>query len=119
HLALHLHLHSDVKELVFRLILLVVLTIALMIAKQKTTLNGSAILGVTLYSYYAFITGGIVWMVMPLIVLTSYTRILPARFRNLRSVHSMYAVTSVASTGILWLVCAINTDARYFIFPYA
>lgn len=118
YLVLKTHLLLSTDVLTSRLLVIIGLLIAVLVLKRRTTLNGSAILGVALYSYYAWVLGGIIYAILPLIVFISYTRLLPQRFRNLKSQHSIYAVVAVGSTGVLWLLCGDKTSPSTFLFPY-
>ena len=116
--ALCTHLNCDTNTLICRLLALLAILGASLFAKRFTTLNGSAILGVALYLYFALILGGIAWMAVPLIVFASYSRMLPRRFRSMRSRHSIYPVLAIASSGLLWLLCAGALSPERFIIPY-
>lgn len=117
-LVLHTHFDLPAATLSMRLITLAIILAFTIAWRHKTTLTGSAILGVALFSYGSFIVGGLTWMVLPLIVFSFYRWCMPTRFRTIKNRHSMYAILSVASTGVLWLCSSHFLKPQEFIFPY-
>ncbi|MGD9680721.1 MAG: diacylglycerol/polyprenol kinase family protein [Candidatus Obscuribacterales bacterium] len=116
YLALKTHMSLAAGDLGMRMLILVSLAAAIIFARRKTTLNGSAIAGVALFCYFAWILGGPLWALSPVLLYGGYRVLLPARYRDLRSSHSIYAVISVASAGIVWLL--FSSRSQDFIFPY-
>jgi len=116
YLALKTHMSLPAGDLGMRMLILVSLAAAIIFTRRKTTLNGSAIAGVALFCYFAWILGGPLWALSPVLLYGSYRVLLPARYRDLRSSHSIYAVISVASAGIVWLL--FSSRSQDFIFPY-
>lgn len=117
-LVLRTHVGVPASELAMRLIVLAIIlgfTIAWM---RKTTLTGSAVLGVAIFSYTSFVAGGPVWVAMPLVVFSSYRWCMPARFQKIENRHSIYAVLSVASTGLVWLASSHFLGKTDSIYPY-
>lgn len=111
-------LHGDTQTLCIQLGVLSILLATLLMTKKGTTLNGSAVLGVALYSYFAWIIGGIQWVIAPLIVFMSYRKLLPERFKTADHKHSIYGVAAVACSGLVWLLCTGCTHGHNFLFPY-
>lgn len=118
YLVLISHLYVSVDELLARLVVLLLLLLFTIAWRHNTTLNGSAVLGVALFSYFAYVTGGTGWMAMPLIVFASYRFLMPRRFWAIEGEHSVYGVLSVASTGVLWLLWAYHEGNPDYIYPY-
>ncbi|HEY9785915.1 MAG TPA: hypothetical protein V6D17_10970 [Candidatus Obscuribacterales bacterium] len=116
--VLQSHLGLPAGELIGRVSMLLLLLAFTVLWRKKTTLNGSAILGAALFSYFSFAVGGIAWMAMPLIVFAGYRCLMPRRFWALEGAHSIYGVISVASTGVLWLLWANHQNAPDLIYPY-
>lgn len=116
-LVLHTHIDVPVETLATRLIVLAVILSFSIAWRHKTTLTGSAVLGVALFAYASFVVGGLQWMTMPLIVFSCYRWCMPMRFQTIENRHSMYAVLSVASTGLVWLGTTLFYG-KDFIFPY-
>lgn len=116
-LVLHTHVDVPTETLAIRLIVLAIILSFTIAWRHKTTLTGSAILGVALFAYGSFVVGGLQWMTMPLIVFSCYRWCMPMRFQSIENRHSMYAVLSVASTGLIW-ICSQLSFGREFLFPY-
>ena len=117
-LVLHTHIDLPASELATRLLMLAIILSFTVAWRHKTTLTGSAILGVALFSYASFVVGGLVWMTMPLIVFSCYRWCMPARFQTIENRHSIYAVLSVASTGLVWLCSSHFAHKPAYIYPY-
>lgn len=116
--VLKTHLVLNAEELCIRLLILAILLTFTICWRHKTTLTGSAILGVALFAYFAYTVGGLAWLAMPLTVFIFYRWFMPTRFQTIENTHSMYAVLSVASTGILWLFWSHSSNSPEFIYPY-
>jgi len=116
-LVLHTHVEVPTPTLCVRLIVLATILAFTVAWRHRTTLTGSAVLAVALFAYASFLVGGIAWMTMPLIVFSCYRWCMPLRFRSGENRHSIYAVLSVASTGLIWLASALFSDTE-LIYPY-
>ncbi len=118
-IVLKTHMFIGMEELMLRLGFLLIPSLIVLIARRNSTLNGSGVVGSALFCYFSYILGGWQWMVMPVILYLSYRFLLPKRFRQLQSVHSVYGVICVASVGIVWLLIATVSQSEQYIFPYA
>lgn len=116
-LVLHTHVDVPAEILSTRLIVLAVILAFTVAWRHRTTLTGSAILAVALFSYAGFVIGGLQWMTMPLILFSCYRWCMPTRFHSIENRHSIYAVLSVASTGLVWLTSNVFLG-KDFIFAY-
>jgi phytol kinase len=119
YVVLKSHLTASTEELLIRLIAVSSILAFSIVWRHHTTLNGGAILGVALYSYYSWVLGGLAWTTLPLIMFATYRQLLPQRFHDLENKHSIYGVITVASTGLPWLVFAAQMGSEHFLFPYA
>lgn len=117
-IVLKTHMHRGLAELDLRLSLLFAISILIVVLRRNSTLNGSGLISTALFCYFAFAMNGIEWVVMPILLYLSYRFLLPARFRNIQSEHNVYAVVSVASVGIVWLLVSMVSRSEQFIFPY-
>lgn len=117
-LVLKTHWHDSAFELTIKLMVLMFVLLFTVNFKSRTTLNGSAIMGVALFAYFSWLLGGLAWLLMPLILFFGYKALLPQRFRELTSTHTIYAVISVASTGLIWLFYKSFTGFEFAIYPY-
>lgn len=118
YIVLKTHTLLALGELNLRLGLLLLLSMFFIATRRNSTLNGGAIIGSALFCYFAYTVGGIEWLLMPILLFLSYRFLLPERFRQIRSAHSIYAVISVASVGIFWLLITLVSNSEKFIFPY-
>jgi phytol kinase len=90
--------------------------------KRLSTLQGGPCLAVSGYVFACYMLGGISWFLLPLLLYASYRELLPRRFRNLVSTHSMSGVLSVASVGFWMLLGRGNNfaaDGDLYLYPYA
>ena len=117
-LVLNTHIDLPAGQLATRLMMLAIILAFTIAWRHQTTLTGSAILGVALFSYASFVIGGFPWMTMPLIVFSCYRWCMPARFQTIENRHSVYAVLSVASTGLVWLCYTHFSGKPEFIYTY-
>ncbi len=118
YLVLKSHLTLDATALSIRLIVLVFVLIFTMLFKKRTTLDGSAAIGVALFSYYSWVLGGLIWLFMPLVLFFTYRRLMPQRYRKDMSTHKIYAVISVCSTGLIWLIYNSFAPSIALLYPY-
>jgi phytol kinase len=118
YLLLKSHLHVSSPELTVRLLVLLCTLLFVVIFRHRTTFDGSAIMGVALFGYFSWVLGGLAWLAMPLILFFSYRALLPKRFRSLTNTHTIYAVISVASTGIIWLFWKSLTGSNQPLYAY-
>ena len=118
YLAINTHMGLPVQTMQERLAFLLIMAACVIRFKKRSTLNGSAVLGVVLYLYFAFILGGFAWVLAPTLLYVSYRFLLPKRFRNLKSFHTIYGVIAVAAAGMIWLLIANKHADPMYIFPY-
>lgn len=88
--------------------------------KRLSTLQGGACLAVSGYVFACYLLGGISWLLLPVVLYASYRELLPRRFRNLVSAHSIGGVLSVASVGV-WMLLGGGADSsdEPYLYPYA
>lgn len=118
YLAINTHMNLSIDTLAHRVTVLTLMALAFIMLKKKSTLNGSAVLGVVLFCYFALILGGPVWLLSPVALFLSYKYLLPRRFRTLKSFHTIYGVIAVAAAGIVWLLIASDHADPKYLFPY-
>lgn len=118
YVVLKSHLAVATPELLLRFIVLCAILVFTILWRKRTTLHGAAALGVVVYSYFSWVMGGLIWTVIPLILFATYRWLMPRRFRSDQDRHSIYAVLSVASAGLMWLLCAEQFNAPHLLYPY-
>jgi len=117
-LLLHIYMAMPLKLLVFRLVIASVLLGFVFIYRSRTTLEGSALLASVLALYASWAIGGWRWLLPPLILFTSYSLFYPGRIAEIERRHNVYAVSSVASAGLLWIFVAHLRGNPELLFPY-
>jgi len=115
-----LHIYSDMplRFLLFRLVAAVILLIFVLLYRSRTTLEGSALLASVLVLYASWALGGWRWLLAPAMLFASYSLFFPGKAAEIKQKHNVYAVTSVAFAGLLWIFLA-NIDSKpELLFPY-
>lgn len=118
YLALATHTKMNVYNLAESIAVLSIMFIAFIIFKRRSTLNGSAVVGVTLFCYFALLIAGPLWLLSPVVLFTTYKYLLPKRFQSLKSFHTIYGVIAVAFAGVLWLTLLNYSGDPRYLFPY-
>jgi phytol kinase len=115
-----LHIYSDmpIEFLIYRLIAAAVLLVFVILYRSRTTLEGSALLASVLVLYSSWALGGWQWLLAPAVLFASYSLFLPGKPNEMAQKHNVYAVTSVASAGLLWIFLAHVQGKPQFLFPY-
>lgn len=116
---LKLYLRSDVDPLLFRLYATVGLTIFALAWRRRTSLDDSALMGCALFGYAAWMLGGWLWLIAPVLIFVAHSIGFPRDKSTETRTHHMYAVVSVTSAALLWLGLHVRSDSSYFLFPYA
>lgn len=92
----------DAGELAGRLLAMLLL-VGLMLGWRRRLLDFSARLGAGLVLYLFWSLGGLAWLVAPLVLLVSYSRLMPAGPEGIDR-HNLAAVVCIASVGVFWVV---------------
>lgn len=94
-----------------RLIIAILFCIIVYIAKNKSTLDGSALLGAVLFIYGLYFLGeDIRYLFGPVIVFFSYTRLSPPTEENLQHQHDIHAVLCTCIPSLLWVIFYSPSD---------
>jgi len=91
------------ERLMARLGVLLAVTVAAWFWRRGQLVDDSARLGGALALYFFLAVGGWVWLVAPLVLLASYTRLMPKVSGGMPR-HNLVAVICVASAGLVWAV---------------
>ena len=115
---LKLYVSKTPDDLLLRLGATILLVIFAFSWRRRTTLDDSALIGSALFGYAAWMLGGWPWLIAPLTLFLVFGLLWPrghdARF------HTIFAVLSVASAGLLWLmIYVMKPDTTWLIFPYS
>ncbi len=110
---LNAFLGATTAELTLRLGVLAGLTVLALTWRRGHVVDDSARLGGALALYYFWAVGGWTWLVAPVVVLTSYVRLMPT-IPGGPPRHNLVAVICVASAGLVWSVAhAVSPDPRW------
>ncbi|MEB3829756.1 diacylglycerol/polyprenol kinase family protein [Phormidium sp. CCY1219] len=116
--VLKMYLPLTVPELTARAIGVAILVAFVLIWRDRTTLNDSALLGVALAGYASCFLVSFQWILPPLILFLSYSLLCPwTKVYNQRR-HDIYAVMSISFTGALWLLLARIFHQPQLFYPY-
>src|ERR1700739_395583 len=116
-----LHIYSDmpIEPLLFRLVAAVLLLIFVLLYRSRTTLEGSALLASVLVLYASWALGGWRWLLAPAVLFASYSLFFPGDLEEFEHKHNVYAVTSVAFAGLLWIFLAKVNSRPELLFAYS
>jgi phytol kinase len=118
YLLLRTYLDLTVYQLLLRLAVTVGLTVFALLYARRSTLVGSAIMGVVLVGYISWALGGWPWVLPPLTLFLSYTLLSPRTEINSRRVHNIHAVLCVSSAGLVWLFLANILGKEEFLYLF-
>jgi phytol kinase len=92
------------------------------LARRRTTLGGSAVLGAVLVGYVTWAVGGTIWLLAPAVVFATHARLWPRPGAEGTAAedrpHTVHHVLSVTSVGTAWLLAARLLDGPGLLFPY-
>lgn len=115
---LSIYVTLDLNALIARFIVAAALLTFALFWRKCTTLHDGAVIGAALACYASTAVGGVEWLVAPMTVFSLYKLALPERYHSMARVHSVRAVVSVASIGLLWLLLSRLTNNAELFFPY-
>ncbi|MBY0548036.1 MAG: hypothetical protein K2W95_12145 [Candidatus Obscuribacterales bacterium] len=115
---LSIYVTMDLNALIARFIVAAVLLMFALVWRKRTTLHDGAVIGAALACYASTAVGGVEWLLAPMTVFSLYKLALPERYHSMARVHSVRAVVSVASIGLLWLLLSRLTNNAELFFPY-
>jgi len=86
--------------------------------RRRTTLRGNALLAGALVLYASWALGGWRWLIAPAVLFLGYTLFYPGNPNEPERTHNVYAVASVSSSGLVWLLLARVWHTPNYLFPY-
>jgi phytol kinase len=98
-----IYLGLPLESLVVRRVVLVVITVAAWVWRRGRVVDDSARLGGALALYFFWAVGGWTWLIAPVVLMTSYVRLMPAGPGGMPR-HNLVAVICVGSAGLVWAV---------------
>ncbi len=117
-ILLKTYLPMDAESLTLRLLVVFILLVGFYLIRRKTTLDGSAILGLVLIAYVTWAVGGLIWLVAPSIVLVAYILLSSQTKNKVGQVHSIQAVVFVGMPGLVCLFLAQELHQSQLIYCY-
>lgn len=124
--AIITHENLSLPAMNLSLAALALIALGFVLFRNRSTLTGSAVMAVVLFSYFAFHTGGPLFLLSPAALFLSYKYLMPKRFRGLKNLHSLYAVLTIAAAGTFWILLArgdsditSSQQASFYLFPYS
>lgn len=115
---LSIYMTLDFQALLSRFLVASVLLSFALYWRSRTALHDGAAIGAALACYASTAIGGVEWLLAPLTVFSLHKFALPQRYHAARRTHSVRAVISVASIGLLWLLASKITGNSDLFFPY-
>lgn len=118
YILLKSYLDLDETALIARFCITLALVILLQVFRRHATLDTTALIGAALVGYMSWALGGWKWLVPPAVLFVAYPLLSPKNERNTARIHSIHAVLSVASAGLLWLYLGKVLNNSGFFFPF-
>ena len=115
---LRAYLPMDQAALLARALVTTALVAAIVLARERTTLEDEALAAGAFFSYVAWALMGWRWLVAPLVILIAYRWLSPATADNSRRMHDVPAVLSVWAPAVAWIAAAGSSGDRALLFPY-
>jgi len=106
------------ETLLLRLLMLLCTFGLAYVFRRRTTLDDGALVGAALTGYAGLAVGGWTWLLPPLILLLSYTRLFPNCYPDGRGAHNVHAVVSVTFGGFFCLLLFAASGNTAWYFPY-
>lgn len=133
-LLLNTYLTMSLGQLLGNLSVLLALLLLIMLGRQATGLDGTAIMASALIGYLIWSTSGWLWMIAPLSLFLSYSFVLPKRYEiradtadptrpyRLKAFpidsYTVYTVLSATLPGLVYLLFANSLELAQLILPY-
>jgi phytol kinase len=117
-ILLHIYMTLPMWMLTLRLIVAASLLLFVLFFRSRTTLEVSALLAAVLVLYVSWGLGGWRWLIAPATLLVTYTLFYPDRLLREDRTHNVYAVLSVASSGLVWVFLAQTKWGTVLLYPY-
>ena len=116
HALLRLYLDADTRLLLFHLLVAVSLTVFALTWRRRSKLDDSALVGCALFGYAVFAVGGWSWLVGPAGFFLTQAVFWP-RSSGKRT-HTVLAMLSVVSPGLVWLFVHAVTAEQWLLVPF-
>lgn len=118
YILLQNYLRLNETALVTQFCVVLLLFVLLQIFRRYVTIDTTGLFGVALFCYIWWSLEGWRWLVPPLVFYVAYPLLTRRTQQNMRRIHSIYAVLSVASAGLLWVYLSRVLGGAPFYFPF-
>ncbi len=115
---LHAYLPLDSAALLVRFFVTVGLVCAVVVSRERTTLEDDSLVAGAFMCYVAWALMGWQWLVAPAAIFIGYAWLSPATPDNSRRIHDVSALFSIWTSAIAWLAIARATGQPALLFPY-
>lgn len=115
---LHAYLPLDTGALTARLLVTIALVCAIVLTRERTTLEDDSLVAGAFLCYVAWALMGWRWLVAPAAVFVGYAWLSPRTPDNSRRIHDVPAVLSVWAAALAWLTLARTSGRAGLLFPY-
>ncbi|MEM1268938.1 MAG: hypothetical protein AAGI08_02715 [Bacteroidota bacterium] len=115
---LRTHLEMETWQLAVRLAVALILVAGVLLYRRRTTLNDGALLAAALLGYVSWGLGGWEWMLAPVVLFLTYTRLWPKTPENSGRNHDVRVVIGVMLVGVGWLLIAVMLRQPALLYAY-
>jgi phytol kinase len=98
------YMKMDIGTLVGRFVLVVFLLLLVLTLRKRSSLDGAALLGATLFAYGCYALGGWACFITPMIVFFAHLHATKQIAEKIDEAHTLSAILSIGVTGLIWLV---------------
>jgi len=98
------YMQMEIATLVGRLALVVFLLLLVLVLRKRSSLDGAALLGATLFAYGCYALGGWECFVTPMIVFCAHLHSTKQVALKIKEEHHLSAILSIGVTGLIWLL---------------
>lgn len=114
------YLVMELDILLQRFFLIAFLMGSVLVVRKRSSLDGSSLLGAVLFAYGCWALGGWPFFVVPVILFINHLYATRAIRRVATPNHDLWAVISIACTGLVWLILqrVHAGDPLRFLFPF-
>jgi phytol kinase len=127
-LLLKTYVTLTTAALTLNLVVIILLLLLTLLFRKRSELDPSAVMAAILTLYFIWATGGLLWLVAPIIVFAGYRLLLPQGLQGVTKTdgspqqHNAHAVVSITAPGLMWLVLSesftFSSAQVSLFFPY-
>lgn len=111
-------LKTPETDLLIRFGVMAALVTFVLLWRQRTTLNDSALFGAALVGFLIWTIGGWLWLIAPLTLFCTYTLIWPRLAKEIPGYHGITEILQTTGIGVGWLFLAQTLHRPELLLPY-